>query len=429
MFRKAPVILAGLGLLATCLLAASRKDRDEKDAAFGQIDAIVKTLSDITGLTEKHAVPYGRMSKGELRKFLGKRIKKTLKPDEIYADELSLKMFGLVPQDFDLKKSTIDLLTEQAAAFYDYDEKKLFILEDSSFAAETTTLAHELSHALADQYFNLGKYMEDSPANDDENLAHTAVVEGQASWLMIAYELKQAGQAPVPTPEMVKSVADTSEASMADYPVLKNSPLYIQESLLFPYAQGTVFFDAVFKKRGKEAFASVFTDPPVDSAQVMHPDKYFAHEKPTKPALPKLDSDEKMKELTDGSMGEFDHNILLRQYLGDAKAAGLSGHLLGGQFKIVELGKSKHPVLLYASQWDSPATAAEYFAAYRKVLRSKWKRMDESVSNSDDIKGTADDGYFETRLSGRLCDQRGRHANANESYLLSYTRIWEAESA
>src|SRR5581483_3280233 len=157
--------------------------------------------------------------------------------------------------DFDLRKSTIDLLTEQAAAFYDYDEKKLFLLNDSSFEDETTTLAHELSHALADQHFNLDKFMGDMPANDDENLAHTAVVEGEASWLMIAYDLKEAGRPPVPTPEMLKTVVDSSDTSLADYPVLKGSPLYIQQSLLFPYAQGTLFFDAVYKKMGKKAFA------------------------------------------------------------------------------------------------------------------------------------------------------------------------------
>ena len=358
MFRKVLLCLAAVALLTPCLQAGSRK---ENDGAFSQIDAIVKTLSDITGLTEKHTVPYGRMSKGELRKFLNKRIKKTLKPEEIYADELSLKMFGLVPQDFDLKKSTIDLLTEQAAAFYDYDEKKLFLLDGSSFSAEASTLAHELSHALADQYFNLGKYMEESTSNDDENLAHTAVVEGQASWLMIAYELKQSGQAPAPTAEMVKSVADTSESSMAEFPVLKNSPLYIQESLLFPYSEGTAFFDAVFKRMGKNAFAAVFTDPPVDSSQVMHPEKYFAHQQPAKPKLPKLVVDGKLREVTDGSMGEFDHSILLRQYLGNTKAAAISSHLAGGQFRIVEIGKLKHPILLYASQWDSEATAADYF--------------------------------------------------------------------
>ncbi len=62
-------------------------------------------------------VPYGRMTKRQLHQFLTKRIKKTLKPDEIRADELSLKMFGLVPQDFDLKKSTIDLLDGASRGF------------------------------------------------------------------------------------------------------------------------------------------------------------------------------------------------------------------------------------------------------------------------------------------------------------------------
>src|SRR5947209_185488 len=134
------------------LLLLSAQPGAAADPVFGQINSIVQSLSEITGLSEKHPVPYGRMTKRQLRQFLNKRIKKTLKPEQIYADELALKMFGFVPQDFDLRKSTIDLLTEQAAAFYDYDEKKLFVLEDSSMASETVTLAHELAHALADQH-------------------------------------------------------------------------------------------------------------------------------------------------------------------------------------------------------------------------------------------------------------------------------------
>ncbi len=164
MFRRITVFVASLAIGLPFLLAA---EKASSDPTFSQIDSIVKTLSDITGLTEKHPVPYGRMSKHQLRQFLNKRIKKTLKPDEIHADELSLKMFGLVPQGFDLRKSTVDLLTEQAAAFYDYDEKKLFLLNDASVGGETTTLAHELSHALADQHFNLENFMEETPSNDD----------------------------------------------------------------------------------------------------------------------------------------------------------------------------------------------------------------------------------------------------------------------
>lgn len=395
MFRP---FLPVVTVCAISVLIVSAQEKPVGDTAFGQIDSIVKTLSQITGLMEKHPVPYGRMTKRQLRQFLSKRIKKTVKPEEIRADELSLKMFGLVPQDFNLKKSTIDLLTEQAAAFYDYDEKKLFLLDDASLEAETTTLAHELSHALADQHFDLNHFMEDTPSNDDENMAHTAVVEGEASWLMIAYELKHAGQPPEPTPDMLKSVADSSEASMADYPVLKGSPLYIQQSLLFPYAEGTMFFDAIYKKMGKAAFGAVFTDPPVDSSQIYHPARYFKKEQPLKPDLPKLAPKNEGKEVTEGSMGEFDHKMMLSQYLGAATADELGAHWRGGQFRIMSRGKKHKPVLEYASEWDSARTATAYFAAYQKILRGKWKQLTVLSNDPGVFTGFGDDGYFVLRL-------------------------------
>ncbi len=410
-------ILASLVALSASLWIAAARPKPANDPVFKQINSIVKTLSEITGFSEEHAVPYGRITKRQLRQFLTKRIKKTLKPEEIYADELALKMFGLVPQDFDLRKSTIDLLTEQAAAFYDYDEKKLFLLGDSSFTSETTTLAHELSHALADQHFNLDKFMDEAPSNDDENLAHTAVVEGQASWLMIAYDLKEAGQPPVPTAAMLKVVVDSSDSSMADYPVLKGSPLYIQQSLLFPYTEGTLFFDAAYKRMGKQAFSAVFTDPPVDSAEIIHPDRYFAHEKPAKPELPKL-SLKHSKELTEGSVGEFDHEMLLRQYVGEAKADELAPHLRGGQFEILTTGKQHKPLLEYVSQWDSGEHAANFFASYQKILHSKWKHCDVSMSRPDAVAGSGDNGYFITRLMGHTVSSVEGLGDAQEWYRL-----------
>lgn len=398
MLRRTGTVLALFGL---CFLAAGARFNKKQEAVFAQIDSIVKTLSQITGWSEQHPVPYGRMDKRQLRKFLTKRIKKTLKPDEIQADELSLKMFGLVPQNFDLKKSTIDLLTEQAAAFYDYDSKKLFLLDDDSdFESERTTLAHELSHALADQHFNLDKFMDQAPADDDENLAHTAVVEGQASWLMLAYDLKEAGQPPEPTAEMLKSVVDSSESSMEDFPVLKNSPLYIQQSLLFPYTEGTMFFDAVYHRMGKPAFSAVFTNAPVDSSQIIHPERYFAHVRQSKPELAKLLLNGQTKEITEGTVGEFDHAMLLRQYIGQPEADAVARHLRGGQFQILADGKARKPVLQYVSEWDSAEQAEKFFADYEKILRAKWKHCDATTANRTMFAGTADNGFFVTTWAG-----------------------------
>ena len=410
MHRK--ILSAALVVGAVLFLLAAREKAGD-DPAFAQIDAIVKSLSELTGLKEEHPVPYGRMSKGQLRHFLNKRIKKTLKPEEIHADELTLKMFGLVPQSYDLRKSTVDLLTEQAAAFYDYDVKRLFLLEGSSFESETTTLAHELSHALADQHFDLEEFMDEAPSDDDENLAHTAVVEGEASWLMIAYELKKAGKPPVPTREMLKSVDDSSEESLGDYPVLKGSPLYIQQSLLFPYTQGTLFFDAVYRKMDKPAFSTVFRDPPLDSSQVLHPDRYFAHIKPTKPKLPALGLTREGREITEGSVGEFDHQMLLKQYVGDAKAE-LPAHLRGAQYRILTNGKNHRPVLQYVSQWDSSESARSFFAALKKVLHAKWRHCDPSVENGTTFAGTGDNGYFAAHLNGDMVSSVEGIADASD---------------
>ncbi len=392
------VFIAG----SVSLLLVSVRSGAATDPVFGQIDSIVQSLSDITGLSEKHPVPYGRMNKRQLRQFLNKRVKKTLKPEEIYADELALKMFGFVPQDFDLRKSTIDLLTEQAAAFYDYDEKKLFLMDESSSAAETVTLAHELAHALADQHFHLANFMNDTPSNDDENLAHSAVVEGEASWLMMAYTLKQAGQDPVPTADALKAIVDSSPASFAEFPVLKESPLYIRQSLLFPYTEGTKFFDAVYKKLGRQAFMAVFTDAPRDSAQIMHPDRYFAHEQPAHPPLPQAASLKEAEEITEGSVGEFDHTMLLRQFAGEGEAGALSPHIRGGQFRIAAAGKERKPVLQYSSEWDTPENAAAFFALYPKILAGKWKHCDISLAKDSVLAGTGDSGMFVVRLSGKL---------------------------
>jgi hypothetical protein len=385
------------GLVLFCLLSAHVAAAN--DAVFGQIDSIVKSIAEITGLPEKHPVPYGRMSKRQLRQFLNKRIKKSLKPEEIYADELALKMFGFVPQNFDLRKSTIDLLTEQAAAFYDYDEKKLFLMEDSSVVGDTVTLAHELTHALADQHFHLNNFMDDTPASDDENLAHSAVVEGEATWVMIAYNLKQSGQAPVPTPEMIRAMSDGGQSSMTDFPVLRQAPLYIQQSLLFPYSYGTAFLDAVYRKLGKQAFTEVFTNPPVDSAQIIHPERYFAHEQPIRPDLPTLPF-KTGEVITEGSVGEFDHQMLIREYVGESEANSLAPHVRGGQFKIASAGEDHRPVLEYSSEWDSPESAARFYDAYQKILCGKWKHCEVAVSEGGILAGSGDNGLFISRHKG-----------------------------
>jgi hypothetical protein len=115
--RRSAVVLLGLAL--ACAARAQAPSRE----LFEQIDAIAKELQSISGLELKHKVPSDYITRDHVNQFLKKRIKEVASPEEIRAEEVALKKFGLIPADFDLAKTTVDLLTEQAAAFYDYNRK------------------------------------------------------------------------------------------------------------------------------------------------------------------------------------------------------------------------------------------------------------------------------------------------------------------
>jgi hypothetical protein len=174
---------------------------------------------------------------------------------------------------------------------------------------------HELAHALADQNFPIQKFLSENSEDSEQSLARETVVEGQASWLMIEYGARRSGRTlkdPETASDLLRDQPDNATDDSA-YPVFSKAPLYIRRTLMFPYEEGEKFQQAVFLKEGKGAFARLFDQPPVSTAQVIHPDRYFAKIASTTPELPK--PIRHAKAFVGGSVGELDQRILLQQYI------------------------------------------------------------------------------------------------------------------
>jgi hypothetical protein len=366
------------------------------------VPVILKQLTEITGMTAHRAVPCAFITKADVNKFLKARVDEVGKPDEIRAEELTLKKFNFVPQDFDLAKNTVDLLTEQAAAFYDYNKKKLFITESAASEAQEPVLAHELAHALADQNYNLGRFIKQGHKNDDASTARLAVMEGQATWLMSEFLARQQGQSLRNSPELVSMMSKLSDSSGGQYPVFENEPLYLRTTLVFPYTRGMLFQNAISERDGKEAFSEVFKHPPVSTQQIMQPQTYFAGLKPSDPKLPEPKLPRAFKGLVGGTLGELEHQILIEQSSSAAEAADLAPHWRGSNFELLEDKKDKRIVLLYAVEWDSEDAARRYFTVYRAAMARKWKKMVVANEASDAVRGQGDDGRFELRRDGAI---------------------------
>jgi hypothetical protein len=350
----------------------------------------------------RHPVPCDYITKEKIKAFLDQRMKDAARPEEIRAEELTLKKFGFVPQDFDLVQTTVDLLTEQAAAFYDYNKKKLFITETTPSDTQEPVLAHELSHALADQNFNLARFIRQGRKSDDGSTARLAVMEGQATWLMSEYLARKSGRSLKDSPALASSMSRLGEGAAGDFPVYDNAPLYMRLTLVFPYARGMLFQNAVCERDGQEGFAEVFRRAPVSTQQIIHPEDYFSNVKPTQPELPDAHLPRGYKSLTGGALGEFDHAMLLEQFGGKQQAAEIAPHWRGCNFELRENKKAGRVVLLYAAEWDSEESARRYFAAYREALEKKWKKMSVASETADSVTGSGDDGRFELRRKGAI---------------------------
>jgi len=384
------VLAAGLGL-----------GQPKEQELFARVDQMLGEVSEILGMKVTRPVPRAIISREKIREYIEQRIAEALTEEELRAQEIVLKKFGYLPPEYNLKSQMVEVLTEQAAAFYDFKQKKLYVASWTPSAMQDMALVHELAHALADQHFNLEKFIAKTEEDDDAAVARGAVVEGQASWAMTEYMARQMGQSLKSSPLLLQSAAGSSAEAVKQFPVLGAAPLYLQQTLMFPYTQGMLFQHSVFEKSGRAAFAEVFRRPPVSSQQVMHPERYFARTAPSKPALPPTGLPGGYKKIMDGTIGELDHRILLEQYVGAEEARRMSPRWKGGRYALWENARKTRAVLAYAVEWTSEADAAKYLDHYRKICGRKWRQpLRVEKEEPHQVTGTGDDGRFVWSLRG-----------------------------
>ena len=365
---------------------------------------ILAELSKITGWKIKKPVPQDTMTRDALKAYFEKRMGEMVDPNDLRIEELTLKRFGLVPRDFNLKESTLDLMTEQAAAFYDYKKDRMVMLEGQGSFMQGIALVHELAHALADQQVDLDKYIRKSNQADDAVLARQAVMEGQATWLMSEFMARKAGMSLRTSQGLVDMMGRMAGGASGQFPVFDQSPLYLRESLLFPYAQGLRFQQAVVVKLGDQGFSGVFTTPPQTTQEILHPELYLERlaNSRVQPVvkLPVTGGGRRWakdwKVLSEGTAGEFDHQMLLRLY--DKENEALAADWVAGAYDLQEQKKTGRVLLRYASKWSSPEAARKFFASYALVLKGKSGRVDFGERGAAKLTGETGEGRFLVQL-------------------------------
>ena len=376
----------------------------QAEELFHSVDEILAFDSKETGLPIKHEVKRKLTSRDEVVDYLTKHLNDE-DTQRLRRSELVLKKFGLLPRDFNLETFLVALLREEVAGYYDPKTKTVNLLDWVPIEEQEPVMAHELTHALQDQGINLQKWMkrgekdlaeikkDPTPAdieNDEIDNAREAVLEGQAQAIMFQYAIAPTGHSIATSPELVGAMEEESLTGTPSTKVFNDAPIFLKESLTFPYSYGLDFVLKVLQKGGKkQAFAGVLSNPPHTTRQIMQPETYISGEKIEPMVVPDFKRDFKDYQKFDiGAMGEFDVAVLVEQYAGRPISKKMYPEWRGGYYYAAKSKTdSAAPLsLLYVSRWSSPITAAQFAGIYACSLNQRYKKISSSSDAQDSQK-------------------------------------------
>jgi hypothetical protein len=363
-------VVATLALLAGACRGGDARDADSPYAA--RVRRIVPQIERAVGLKFKTPPKVEARSREEVRGYLQRKFEEELPSKDLESQTWVYKRLGLVPDTMNLRAFMLDLLTEQVAGYYDPLTKVLYVVSGAPDDMVGITLTHELIHALQDQYVNLDSIVSGRDDND-RTMAAQAVIEGQATFeqlVAMSGGINPATRLPGGW-EQMREVIRREQGSM---PVFNRAPPIIQETLLFPYLNGSDFVRR-FQERypGKVPFQAM----PASTEQLLHNDAYFAtrRDEPVRITLPPLRGGNVTYE---NNLGEFEIRLFLFEHLHDQNAAlrGAAGWD-GDRYAIVKTPRGD--ALAWLTVWDSPVDAAEFGQLLDQVIIRRYRPVSQTT--------------------------------------------------
>ncbi|MFO8015338.1 MAG: hypothetical protein R6X20_18810 [Phycisphaerae bacterium] len=243
---------------------------------------VAKEVEALRGWTFKTPVAHKFASPRDVRAYLDREVAEQCPPEKIGRLQASLRLVGLLPPDCELKRTMLDLLQEQVGGYYDLDTEALYLVDRGQPMpplVQRVVLAHELTHALDDQYVDLDAFLEPLLGkSEDQDLAAMSVVEGSATALMTRYMARAALSGRVDAGQLQSYTQREMQRSRK----LLDAPRYFT-AVLGAYVCGMEFLArgnlmAVLAGKGTsigDNLLAATKDPPQSMEQILHPKKYW----------------------------------------------------------------------------------------------------------------------------------------------------------
>lgn len=368
-------LLVMLILVAGAAAPAGVAERLDQEEALRLVGEIVPRVEALRGLSFRKEVPVEVVNDRAVREYALERVRRFGMEQRFEDLQRVYAKLGLVAEDARLLDLMLEALEEQAGGYYDPARGTYYLLDDMPPAAAPIFTAHELTHALEDQHFDLDRRLREALSNDDLLLARSAVHEGSATVLMTAFAMGEFMRGELDSGALM-ALAESDAGRAAK---LKSLPDVLLRQMLGPYVLGAAFLSggnllSIVNGFPEEAANRVMHEGPTSSEQILHPEKYWE------------ERDEPSEVRVDGGTLPEGWEVLYENTLGEIGLAmctdplkrrkGLKGQLamLGAKYtnraaegwdgdRFLVLGNGDARVLVGHSVWDSSKDARQFASA------------------------------------------------------------------
>lgn len=269
----AAVLLALGGIVAAFGLGGDRAGEGLADGTTTTTEArpAAEVIQDVKGfVSAQRGLPFLRDVPVELLddEQFEARLLEDAEEDRADAedDERVLRALGLLEPGVDLYDVLLGFIGDAVVGFYDPEAGELVVRGGRFSPYARATLAHELTHALDDQHFDLDR-PEIEDGEDEAGLAFQALAEGSA------LRVEQAYRDEMSAPERLQAALE--EEQLAVTIDLSEVPPVIPGIIGFPYLAGPSFVDALAELGGERRIDQAFREPPTTSEDILDPEGWL----------------------------------------------------------------------------------------------------------------------------------------------------------
>lgn len=353
----------------------------------------VATMRDLSILYDN---PRYLISENQVYSILSEVFHDNISREAIKKQTITLQALGLIDPTYDLYSYMLDRMNERLGRFYLPITDEIFVVGDEFNAIEKFVYAHEYTHTLVDQHFNIDEtsFYPLCKSAMDQCSAIMGLVDGDATFLMYRWLEAYASEDEIAFIESAQF--SPIDIEISNYP----TPPYFFRDASFRYSDGRKFVEFLYEKGGWALVNQAYQQLPDTTEKILHPEKYLAGESAKEVELVSINHilDDTWEHQVTTTLGELKTDMILgynENYLFqlDPITSTLASSGWGGdQIQVYYQNRTYQNLLVAMWEWDSLEDRNEFWDAISEYLDRRY--LGRKIQETEDTCWTQINDHF-----------------------------------